>query len=208
MFFQSQSDFQSGAAALRSFQCEEEAQHIENECLGMAVMAISHDAIGKNLPARELARKFKYDLYDSICIQTVSRKRSRSHDPVLSSRYKSYIPASLNQSISQRNLLTRLRISNVFKVFLKEFNDKTVLNSSVTKHDLKVKYISTLETLTTHFGCEVYEPKSLSIHENNEVPSGSANEDGARRRLLVSGTCGIKWQVVPPEVTLFFFFRL
>lgn len=121
-------------------------------------------------------------------------------------RYKSYIPASLNQSISQRNLLTRLRISNVFKVFLKEFNDKTVLNSSVTKHDLKVKYISTLETLTTHFGCEVYEPKSLSIHENNEVPSGSANEDGARRRLLVSGTCGIKWQVMLPEVTLFFFF--
>lgn len=57
--FQSQYDFQSGTAALRGFQTDEEAQQIENECLGMAVMAISHDAIGKNLPARELARKFK-----------------------------------------------------------------------------------------------------------------------------------------------------
>lgn len=56
---QSQYDFQSGSAALRSFQSEEEAQHIENECLGMAVMAISHDGMGKNLPARELAKKYK-----------------------------------------------------------------------------------------------------------------------------------------------------
>lgn len=58
-FGQSQYDFQTGSAALRSFQSEEEAQHIENECLGMAVMAISHDAMGKNLPARELAKRFK-----------------------------------------------------------------------------------------------------------------------------------------------------
>lgn len=59
LFFQSQCDFQCGSLALRSFQNETESQHIENECLGMAVMAISHDAIGKNLPARDLAKKYK-----------------------------------------------------------------------------------------------------------------------------------------------------
>ncbi|XP_053351570.1 tyrosine-protein kinase JAK1-like [Clarias gariepinus] len=173
LYAQSQYDFQTGSAALRSFQSEEEAQHIENECLGMAVMAISHDAMGKNLPARELAKRFKY---------------------------KNYIPVSLNQSISQRNLLTRLRISNVFKAFLEEFNDNTVLNSSVSKHDLKVKYVSTLETLTRHFGCEVYQPLSVRIHENDEVPTGFTGSTGAGRRVIVSGTGGIKWQVISPEI--------
>ncbi|TSL47703.1 Tyrosine-protein kinase JAK1 [Bagarius yarrelli] len=171
LYAQSQHDFQSGLVTLRTCRSEEEAQHIENECLGMAVMAISHDAMGKNLPARELARKYKY---------------------------KNFVPVSLNQSISQRNLLTRLRISNVFKVFLEEFNDKTVLNSSVSKHDLKVKYISTLETLTRHFGCEVYEPLSVSVHENDELPSVHADGGGAQRhRVLISGTRGIKWQISP-----------
>ncbi|KAK3567775.1 hypothetical protein QTP86_026462 [Hemibagrus guttatus] len=175
LYAQSQCDFQRGTLALRRFQNEAEAQHIENECLGMAVMAISHDAIGKNLPARELAKKFKY---------------------------KNYVPLCLNQSISQRNLLTRLRISNVFKAFLEEFNDNTVQNNNVSKQDLKVKYISTLETLTRHFSCEVYEPLSFRIHENDEVPSGLVSEDGEKRQVLVSGTCGIKWQIVPPETSL------
>lgn len=118
-------------------------------------------------------------------------------------RYKSFIPVSVSQSISQRNLLTRLRISNVFKVFLEEFNNNTVLNSSVNKHDLKVKYISTLETLLRHFGYEVYQPASVSIHESDELlPKGSADEDGAQRRVLVSGTAGVKWQNMTPEVKL------
>ncbi|XP_017327064.1 tyrosine-protein kinase JAK1 [Ictalurus punctatus] len=175
LYAQSQYDFQSASVALRDFQSEEEAQHVENECLGMAVMAISHEAMGKNLPARELAKKFKY---------------------------KNYIPVSLNQLISQRNLLIRLRISNVFRSFLEEFNDNTVLNSNVSKHDLKVKYISTLETLTKHFGCEVYEPLSVTIHETDEAPSGSMSDSGNRHRVLVSGTCGIKWQSLSPQTCL------
>ncbi|GAA6077610.1 tyrosine-protein kinase JAK1 isoform X1, partial [Tachysurus ichikawai] len=124
-----------------------------------------------------------------------------SHDSVSvpSSRYKNYIPVSLKQSISQRNLLTRLRISNVFKSFLESFNDNMVLNNSINIQDLKVKYISTLETLTSHFGCEVYQPLSFSIYENDQVLSGYVGGDGARRRILVSGTGGIKWQIVSPE---------
>uniref|UniRef100_A0AAR2L2N2 Tyrosine-protein kinase n=1 Tax=Pygocentrus nattereri TaxID=42514 RepID=A0AAR2L2N2_PYGNA len=137
----------------------------------MAVMAISHEAMGNHLPTQELTKRFKY---------------------------KNYIPASLNQIISQRNILTRLRITNVFKAFLEEFNDKTVNNSSVNNSDLKIKYISTLETLTRNFGCEVFEPLSLSIHENEDMASG--DEDGTGHCVLVSGTCGIKWHKVPAEV--------
>ncbi|KAL7876621.1 hypothetical protein AOLI_G00115840 [Acnodon oligacanthus] len=168
LYAQSQYDFHSGLAPLRSPQSEEDAQQIENECLGMAVMAISHEAMGNHLPTRELTKRFKY---------------------------KNYIPASLNQVISQRNLFTRLRITNVFKAFLEEFNDKTVSNSSVNNSDLKIKYISTLETLTRNFGCEVFEPLSLNIHDNEDMASG--DEDGTGHRVLVSGTCGIKWQKVP-----------
>lgn len=51
--WQSQRDFQSGLAPLRSARDEIDVQQIENECLGMAVMAISNDAIENNLPLRE-----------------------------------------------------------------------------------------------------------------------------------------------------------
>uniref|UniRef100_A0A8B9RKG9 non-specific protein-tyrosine kinase n=1 Tax=Astyanax mexicanus TaxID=7994 RepID=A0A8B9RKG9_ASTMX len=171
LYAQSQYDFQSGLAPLRSPQSEEDTQQIENECLGMAVMAISHDAMGSQMPTRELTRIFKY---------------------------KNYIPLSFRQDIAQRNIFTRMRIANVFKAFLEEFNDRTIQNSSVSKHYLKVKYISTLENLTERFGCEVFEPSLLIIHENEDDASGFGDK-GARHRVLVSGTGGIKWQKVPVE---------
>lgn len=117
-------------------------------------------------------------------------------------RYKWYIPADLRRSISQRNILTRLRISNVFRVFLQEFSDKTVQRNSVGQNDLKVKYLATLETLTRHFGCELFQPRLLSVHESEEAAPGPAAAEGqARRRVLVSGTRGIRWQDVPAEVS-------
>lgn len=172
LFAQSQHDFQKGLAPLHSEQSEEAVQRMENECLGMAVIAISHEAMGKNLNAQDLAKNFKY---------------------------KNYIPADMHQAIRRRNILTRLRINNVFRDFLKEFNDRTVQSNNVNKEDLKVKYISTLETLTKHFGCEVFEPSSLSMHENEEAPSGTADEEQAKCRVLVSGIMGIKRQNITPE---------
>uniref|UniRef100_A0A8B9L9Y7 non-specific protein-tyrosine kinase n=1 Tax=Astyanax mexicanus TaxID=7994 RepID=A0A8B9L9Y7_ASTMX len=170
LYAQSQYDFQSGLAPLRSPQSEEDTQQIENECLGMAVMAISHDAMGKN---------DHFLTYAFFC----------------HARYKNYIPLSFRQDIAQRNIFTRMRIANVFKAFLEEFNDRTIQNSSVSKHYLKVKYISTLENLTERFGCEVFEPSLLIIHENEDDASGFGDK-GARHRVLVSGTGGIKWQKV------------
>ncbi|KAK2901348.1 hypothetical protein Q8A67_009463 [Cirrhinus molitorella] len=169
LYAQSQCDFHSGLALLRSARNENDVQQIENECLGMAVMAISHDSIEKKLPVSEF-------------------------------EYKNYIPKVLYKSIRHRNVLTRLRISNVFKVFLEEFTKNTVQNNGISAHDLKVKYMSTLETLTKHFGQEVFEPTSLIIHENEQVITDSSAA-GAHYKILVSGTSGIHWCKVPKEAS-------
>uniref|UniRef100_A0A8C2HBX5 non-specific protein-tyrosine kinase n=1 Tax=Cyprinus carpio TaxID=7962 RepID=A0A8C2HBX5_CYPCA len=159
---QSQCDFHSGLAPLRSAHDEKDIQQIENECLGMAVMAISHDAIEKKRPLCEF-------------------------------EYKNYIPKALYKSIRHRNVLTRLRISNVFKVFLEEFTKNTVQGTEINTHDLKVKYMSTLETLTKHFGQEMFEPSCLIIHENEQMIKDSCSEAGVHYKILVSGTSGIHW---------------
>uniref|UniRef100_A0A8C9SJD3 Tyrosine-protein kinase JAK1 n=1 Tax=Scleropages formosus TaxID=113540 RepID=A0A8C9SJD3_SCLFO len=146
---------------------EAEVHDIENECLGMAVLAISHYAISRNLPLSGVARDISY---------------------------KKYIPESLNRSIKQRNLLTRIRINNVFKNFLNEFNNKTILDSNVTAHDLKVKYLSTLETLTENFGSEVYEPRALQICSESE---GTLQGDHSLYEVQVLGNKGIFWRKKP-----------
>uniref|UniRef100_A0A673HNN1 non-specific protein-tyrosine kinase n=1 Tax=Sinocyclocheilus rhinocerous TaxID=307959 RepID=A0A673HNN1_9TELE len=171
LYAQSQCDFKSGLAPLRSACDENDVQQIENECLGMAVMAISHDAIEKKRPL-------------------FLPKQS----------YWNYIPKVLYKSIRHRNVLTRLRISNVFKVFLEEFTKNTVQGNEINTHDLKVKYMSTLETLTKHFGQEMFEPSSLIIHENEQVITDSCSVAGVHYKILVSGTSGIHWCKVPSEV--------
>ncbi|CAM4595042.1 unnamed protein product [Leuciscus chuanchicus] len=162
LYAQSQTDFQSGLAQLRSARDESDVQQIENECLGMAVMAISHQSIEKDIPVCEF-------------------------------EYKHYIPSVLYQSIRHRSILTRLRIHNVFKVFLEEFIRNTVEGNKISTHDLKVKYLSTLETLTKHFGQEVFEPSSLIIHDNEQMLKDSSCVGGVDHKILVSGTSGIHW---------------
>ncbi len=47
---QGQHDFQKGVVPLRVAQSEAEQHEIENECLGMAVLAITHYATDMNMP--------------------------------------------------------------------------------------------------------------------------------------------------------------
>uniref|UniRef100_A0A673GDS2 Tyrosine-protein kinase n=1 Tax=Sinocyclocheilus rhinocerous TaxID=307959 RepID=A0A673GDS2_9TELE len=63
LYAQSQCDFQSDLTPLRSTRDENDVQLIENECLGMAVMAISHDAIEKNLPVSRCAKGDLVNVY-------------------------------------------------------------------------------------------------------------------------------------------------
>lgn len=47
---QGQHDFQKGVVPLRMSQSEAEQHEIENECLGMAVLAITHYATNMDMP--------------------------------------------------------------------------------------------------------------------------------------------------------------
>lgn len=87
--------------------------------------------------------------------------------------YKRFIPDSLNRNIKQRNILTRIRINNVFKKFLTEFNSRTVKDSNITTYDLKIKYLATLEGLVSSMGSEVFEPSSLSVIQEGDFCNGS-----------------------------------
>uniref|UniRef100_A0A672USC0 Tyrosine-protein kinase JAK1 n=1 Tax=Strigops habroptila TaxID=2489341 RepID=A0A672USC0_STRHB len=167
-----QYDLVKGLAPIRDPKNDQEVHEIENECLGMAVLAISHYAIKKNVKLPELPKDMSY---------------------------KHYIPETLNKTIRQRNFLTRIRINNVFKHFLKEFNNKTICDSSVTSRDLKVKYLSTMETLTKHYGAEIFETSFLLISSENEINRSNCgdNEVLPLYEVIVTGNNGIQWRLKP-----------
>ncbi|KAK7888989.1 hypothetical protein WMY93_024549 [Mugilogobius chulae] len=185
LFAQGQHDFHRGSIPLRASHSDTEQHEIENECLGMAVLAITH-----------------YSLTTGVPLTTISQEMS----------YKCFIPESLNRSIKQRNILTRIRINNVFKKFLSEFNQRTVRDSNIAPYDLKIKYLATLEGLTTGLGTELLEPKSVSIKHEGELCNGVYHayynqnynqtpnqtlETSHDIQVLVNGTTGISWRKKP-----------
>uniref|UniRef100_A0A4W3IYT8 Tyrosine-protein kinase n=1 Tax=Callorhinchus milii TaxID=7868 RepID=A0A4W3IYT8_CALMI len=158
---------------------ENEFHEIENECLGMAVLAMTHEALRLKIPLQEISKEMSY---------------------------KQYIPEALNRRIRQRNFLTRCRINNVFKSFLKEFNNRTVSDSRVSPHDLKVKYLATLESLTKHFGEEIYKATSLLVCVESEAVTAGQYQPVEKEQkereyeVMVTGGAGIKWRRVTNEV--------
>ncbi|XP_004841577.1 tyrosine-protein kinase JAK1 isoform X1 [Heterocephalus glaber] len=175
LFAQGQYDLVKCLAPIRDPKTEQDGHDIENECLGMAVLAISHYAMMKKVQLPELPKDISY---------------------------KRYIPETLNKSIRQRNLLTRMRINNVFKDFLKEFNNTTICDSSVSTHDLKVKYLATLETLTKHYGAEIFETSMLRISSENEMNWFHSSEGASTLcyEVMVTGNLGIQWRQKPNAV--------
>lgn len=172
LFAQGQYDFLKGLAPVRSPQSEAEPHETENECLGMAVLAITHYAMSRDIP-----------------LPTASAEIS----------YKRFIPESLNRNIKQRNIFTRIRINNVFKNFLNEFNRRTVKDSNITLYDLKIKYLSTLEGLTRGLGSELLEPAGLRVSQEGEGWHSLCPEPGAATQVRVTGTTGIAWRRKPPN---------
>ncbi|KAM6962594.1 tyrosine-protein kinase JAK1 [Aplochiton taeniatus] len=187
LFAQGQYDFLRGLAPVRSPLTEVEEHDIENECLGMAVLAITHYAKIREIP-----------------LSTASSEIS----------YKRFIPEALNRNIKQRNILTRARINNVFRNFLNEFNRRTMRDSQIELYDLKIKYLATLESLTTGLGSELLEPAALLISQEGEISNGgyynggqggqggqvlSLLESSANMQVLVTGTTGISWRKKPAE---------
>nr|XP_040040497.1 LOW QUALITY PROTEIN: tyrosine-protein kinase JAK1 [Gasterosteus aculeatus aculeatus] len=190
LFAQGQHDFQTGLVPLRASSSEAEQHEIENECLGMAVLAITH-----------------YTTNMDMTLTTAANESS----------YKRFIPESLNRNIKQRNFLTRIRINNVFKKFLSEFNRRTIKDSKITPYDLKIKYLATLEGLTSGLGSELFEPVSLVLTQEGDLCNGSYGYGYSNQgqeeiqkpnmktshdmHVLVTGTNGISWRKKPATST-------
>lgn len=85
-----------------------------------------------------------------------------------------------------------MRINNVFKDFLKEFNNKIICDSSVFIYDLKVKYLVILEILIKYYGVEIFEIFMLLILLENELSRCYSNDSGnVFYEVMVIGNFGI-----------------
>ncbi|ETE70382.1 Tyrosine-protein kinase JAK1 [Ophiophagus hannah] len=92
---------------------------------------------------------------------------------------------------------TSLRVHYRMRDFLKEFNNKTISDSSVSPHDLKVKYLATMETLTKNYGAETFETSSLLISSENENSKLDTSENIIHYEVMVTGNLGIQWRRKP-----------
>ncbi|KAK2510431.1 hypothetical protein Q9233_017749, partial [Columba guinea] len=179
LFEQGKYDFINDVAPLRDAQGEQELQRFKNECLGMAVLHLSHVALTRGLSLEDVARNYSF---------------------------KNCIPRSFRRQIQQNNYLTRFRLKNVFRRFVRHFQRHTVGAGRLTAQDVMYKYLATLEQLAPRFGAEVFPVLSLETSSEGERAQPGANggheppkEPLVTHELLVTGTSGIQWRPVPAE---------
>uniref|UniRef100_A0A8U7P2U0 Tyrosine-protein kinase n=1 Tax=Corvus moneduloides TaxID=1196302 RepID=A0A8U7P2U0_CORMO len=177
LFEQGKFEFINDVASLKDFQSEPEIQRFKNESLGMAVLHLSHIAIKKGISLEEVARKYSF---------------------------KDCIPRSFRRQIQQNNFLTRFRMKNVFRRFLRHFQRHTVAAGKLSERDVMYKYLATLEHLAPGFGSELF--PAFSLETASEGEKGPLCANGSRERLpiprdfpvthhvLVTGTGGIQWR--------------
>lgn len=129
--------------------------------------------------------------------------------------FKDCIPRSFYRQIQQNNYLTKFRMKTVFKKFVQRFQRHTVSAGKLTEQDIMYKYLATLEHLAPRFGSELYPVLSLETSSEGEkaplyVNGGHApaehghallpRDPPVTHEVLVTGTSGIQWRPVPPEV--------
>lgn len=129
--------------------------------------------------------------------------------------FKDCIPRSFYRQIQQNNYLTKFRMKTVFKKFVQRFQRHTVSAGKLTEQDIMYKYLATLEHLAPRFGSELYPVLSLETSSEGEkaplyVNGGHApaehghallpKDPPVTHEVLVTGTSGIQWRPVPPEV--------
>ncbi|RMB93817.1 hypothetical protein DUI87_29809 [Hirundo rustica rustica] len=187
LFEQGKFEFINDIASLKDFRSEPEIQKFKNESLGMAVLHLSHIALKKGISLEEVARKYSF---------------------------KDCIPRSFRRQIQQNNFLTRFRMRNVFRRFLRRFQRHTVAAGKLTERDVMYKYLATLEHLAPRFGSELFPVLSLETAAEGEkgqpCASGSraepevppiAGDCPVTHHVLVTGAGGIQWRPVSGEST-------
>lgn len=78
-----------------------------------------------------------------------------------------------------------------------------MLESNITLYDLKIKYLSTLESLTRGLGREMLEPRALVVTQEVETNGGLSDgpESSLAMEVQVTGTTGISYRRKPPNVS-------
>ncbi|XP_077833455.1 non-receptor tyrosine-protein kinase TYK2 isoform X12 [Macaca mulatta] len=182
LFEQGKHEFVNDVASLWELSSEEEIHHFKNESLGMAFLHLCHLALCRGVPLEEVAKK---------------------------TSFKDCIPLSFRRQIRQHSALTRLRLRNVFRRFLQDFQPDRLSQQMVM-----VKYLATLERLAPRFGTERVpvchlrllaqaEGEPCYIRDSGEAPTDPGPESAARpptHEVLVTGTGGIQWWPVQEEV--------
>ncbi|KAJ1172497.1 hypothetical protein NDU88_004343 [Pleurodeles waltl] len=186
LFEQGKNDFVNDVASLRDLQTDQEIHRFKNESLGMAILHLSHIAIKNQISLEEVAQK---------------------------NSFKDCIPRSFCKQIQQNNYLTKYRMKNVFKKFVRRFHLHTVSPGKLSEQNVMYKYLSTLENLAPRFGREVFRVSSLEFLTESEkgnmyVNGGHAlveerlalsKEEETNHEVMVTGTEGIQWRIMQQE---------
>ncbi|XP_035582023.1 non-receptor tyrosine-protein kinase TYK2 isoform X3 [Zalophus californianus] len=181
LFEQGKHEFVNDVASLSELSSEEEIHHFKNESLGMAFLHLCHLALYHGIPLGKVAKKISF---------------------------KDCIPRSFRLQIRQHNALTRLRLRNIFRRFVRAFQP-----GHVSQQVIMVKYLATLELLAPRFGTErlpvchlelpaqaVGEP--YYIRDGGQAPSEPGPELATgppTHEVLVTGTGGIQWRPIHAE---------
>ncbi|XP_045146268.1 non-receptor tyrosine-protein kinase TYK2 isoform X1 [Echinops telfairi] len=181
IFEQGKHEFVNDVVSLWELSSEEQIRHFKNESLGMAFLHLCHLALCLGVPLEEVAKK---------------------------TSFKDCIPRSFRRHIRQRSALTRLRLHNIFRRFLRAFQP-----GSLSQQLVMVKYLATLEQLAPRFAAEHVPVCHLELLAQAEgepsctlspgQPPGDPGPEPATgppsHELLVTGTEGIQWRPVQAE---------
>uniref|UniRef100_A0A672ITZ4 Tyrosine-protein kinase n=1 Tax=Salarias fasciatus TaxID=181472 RepID=A0A672ITZ4_SALFA len=163
---------------IEDMQSEEEVSRFKNECLGMAVLQLTHQALETESTLQDVAAKVSF----LRCI-----------------------PKSFAKHISKDNFLTKIRIRRVFADFVRCFQQQTVDKGRLSAQEIIYKYIFTLEHLAPCFGTETFPVAHLELREDGDSSSypNTARAQGvskdyfgapATHEIMVSGPKGIQWR--------------
>uniref|UniRef100_A0A8C7EXY7 Tyrosine-protein kinase n=1 Tax=Neovison vison TaxID=452646 RepID=A0A8C7EXY7_NEOVI len=183
LFEQGKHEFVNDVASLWELSSEEEIHHFKNESLGMAFLHLCHLALCRGVPLEKVAKKISF---------------------------KDCIPRSFQLQIRRHNALTRLRLRNIFRRFVRAFQP-----GHVSQQVVMVKYLATLEQLAPRFGTErlpvchlellaqaVGQPYYLRDAGQSPPEPGPELATGPpTHEVLVTGTGGIQWRPVRAEVS-------
>nr|XP_014351541.1 PREDICTED: non-receptor tyrosine-protein kinase TYK2 [Latimeria chalumnae] len=194
LFAQAKFAFINDIVSLKDLHTEQELHNFKNESLGMAVLHLSHISMGSGRSLEEIAKEISF---------------------------MNCVPESFRKQLQHNNFLTKLRIQNVFKKFVRKFSQHTMSSGKLDELGIMYKYISTLESLALNFGSEIFKALFLDTPRDCEKVNFYVNgrqclelKDGTVRpqeeripthEVMITGTEGIQWRIIQKEISVFCF---